>query len=129
IMAADIIGFKETSLFLNHIDPLGMIFHVQPVADIFAIAVYRKVLSVKGVVDNQRNQLFRELIGPVIIAAVGDVGRETIGVHIRFHQHIGRSLAGGVGTVRIVGSRLIEVLPFFFQGAVHLIGGYMEKFL
>lgn len=75
-MSAHIIGFEKPALFLYHVDGLGMILHIQPVTYVFAVAVYGKLLSVEGVVDDQRNQLFRELVRAVIVRAVRDIRRE-----------------------------------------------------
>ena len=43
IVSADVVGLEQTALFLYHINALGMVFHIQPVTDILAVAVYRKL--------------------------------------------------------------------------------------
>ena len=45
VMSADIVGLKESSLLLNHIDCLGMILDIEPVTDVLAVAVYGKLCT------------------------------------------------------------------------------------
>ena len=81
------------------------------------------------IVDNQGNQLLRKLVRPVIVGAVGDVGREMVGVHIRLHQHIRSRLAGRIGAVRRVRRGFIEIAAVIVERPVHLVGGHMQKAL
>ena len=60
IVTADIVGFKQPSLFLNHIYGLRVILYIQPVAHIPAVPVHRKLPALKRVVDHQRDQLLRD---------------------------------------------------------------------
>ena len=87
-MSADIVCLEQTSLLLNHIDCLRVILNKQPVTDILAIAVDRKLLTLQCIVDNQRNQLLRELVRSIIVTAVRDICRELISVHICLYKHI-----------------------------------------
>ena len=128
-MTADIVGFSQPSMFLHHVNSFGMIIHIEPVPHVFSVSVYRKFLSLQSIVDNQGNQLLRELIRPVIVRTVGNVRRKMIGVNISLYQKIGTGLACGIGTVGIIRRRLIEISPVFFQGTVYLICGNMQKFL
>ena len=81
VVAADIICLKESALLLDHIDALAVIFNIEPVTYILAVAVNRQGFSVKSVIDHERDQLLRELIRTVVVAAVRNVGRELIRVH------------------------------------------------
>ena len=129
IMSADIVCFKKPALLLYHIDGLCMILHVQPVAHILAVSVYGQLSSMKRIVDNQRNELLRELIRAIVVGAVSDVRREMIGIHIGFNKHVRAGLACGIGAVRRIWCCLIKILTLIFQGSVYLIGGYMKEFL
>ena len=127
-MPAHIIGFKQPALLLHHVDGLGVVLHKKPVTYIPSVPVHRKLFALKRIVDNQGNQLFRELKGPVIIGAVGNICRKMIGVHIGPHQHIRACLAGGIGTVGRIGSGLVkEGVLIIGKGTVHLVGGNMQK--
>ena len=80
VIAANGIGLADTA-FLNHLpDGLAVIFHIQPVAHLLTIAIDRQRLAIAGVQDHQRDQLLGELVGTVIIGAVGDGDRQTVGV-------------------------------------------------
>src|SRR5699024_7189618 len=121
IMSADIVGLEQASFLLNHIDSFGMVHYIEPVAHVFSVSVYRKLLALKRVIDDQGDQLFRKLVWSVIIAAVCDIRRELISIHIRFYQHIRGGLACGIRTVRIIGGRLIKITAVLVQGTVNFI--------
>lgn len=57
-----------------------MVFHIEPVAYIFSLAINRKRLAVVDVVDEQGYQLLRKLIWTVVVRAVGHNGRESVGI-------------------------------------------------
>ena len=56
-----------------------MIIDIEPVAHVGAVAVDGQGLPLDGVEDQQRDQLLRELVGPVVVRAVGDQGRQAVG--------------------------------------------------
>lgn len=60
------------------------------------------------VVDEERNQFLRELVGPVVVGAVGHDSRHSVGVMEGTHEMVGAGLAGTVWRVRIVLGGLIE---------------------
>ena len=129
VMTAYIVGFEQSALLLHHVDGLCVVFDIQPVADVLAVAVYRKLLAVQRIVDDQRNQLFRKLVRTVVIRAVCDICREMIGIHIRFYKHIRSCLAGRVRAVGRIGGCLIEIAAVFAQRAVYFIRRNMQEFL
>ena len=49
----------------------GVVLDVEPVADVVAVAVDRQGLALQGVEDHQRDQLLGELVGAVVVRAVG----------------------------------------------------------
>lgn len=74
-----------------------MIVHIEPVADVAAIAVDGQRLAIQGVEDHVGNELFRELVRAVVIGAIaGDYG-QSIGMVPGSDQVVGRGLAGGIG--------------------------------
>ena len=50
-MSADVVCLEEFALLLHHVDALCVVIDVEPVADIFTVAVYREVLPLKEAVD------------------------------------------------------------------------------
>ena len=82
----------------------------------------------KGIVDDQRDQLLGELERTVIVGAVGDIGREMIGIHVCLHQHVRACLTCGVRTVGIVRRGLIEEsIVIIGKRSVDLIRRYMQE--
>ena len=48
VATANIVGFARPALFQNKADGLAVVFHVQPVANLFAIPVDRQGLAALG---------------------------------------------------------------------------------
>ena len=67
-----------------------MVVDIEPVAHVFAATVDRQLFSFKDIVDYQRNQFLRELIGAVVVAASGYIDGQTVGLVIGEHKHVGR---------------------------------------
>jgi hypothetical protein len=57
-----------------------MVLDVKPIADLHAIALNRQGLASQGIDDHKRDQFFWEMIGSVIVGAIGGQHRQTIGV-------------------------------------------------
>ena len=92
IMSADIVGLKQPSLLLYHIDCLGMILDIEPVTNVLAVSVNGKLCTLKSIVDHKRDELLGELVRAVVVGAVGYIGREMIRIHISPDKHIGACL-------------------------------------
>ena len=74
-MAADIVGFPHCPFGHDLIQRTGMIFDIQPVTYLRAVAVYRQRLAIQRVQNGQRDQLLRDVVRAVVVRAVGDEGR------------------------------------------------------
>ena len=109
IVSADVVSLTEASVFLYHIDCFRMVIHIQPVADIFSVSIYRKFLSMQCIVDDKRNQFFRELVWSIIVRTVGNVCRKMVSVNISLYQHIRRCFARRIRTVRCIRCCLIKI--------------------
>ena len=123
-----------------------MILDVQPVAHVLPAAVHGQRLLVADVVDEKRDQLLRELVGPVVVRAVGHQRRHPVRVVVGSHEVVGRGFRGRVGAVRRVlrlfGEELLAEGPAAalparsislgtcqLQRPVHLVGGdVVEQF-
>ena len=112
IETAYVIRLRRLAVMENHVDGPRMILHIQPVAHVFPLAIHRQRLAVTNVVDEQRNQLLRELIRPVVVRTVRHDGRHAVRVVKRPHKVVAARLAGRVGAVRVVLRILVEeILP------------------
>ena len=76
-----------------------MVADIEPVTHVLPIAGDRQQLAGQGVVDDQRDKLFRELIRAIIVGAVADEHQQPIGMMPGPHEVIRCSLGGRVGAV------------------------------
>ena len=103
-----------------------MIVHVQPVAHMPAVPVDRQRASLEPVQHHQRDQLFRELIRPVVVRTIGDEDGQPVGVKIGPHEMVGRCLARRVRRVGRV-RRLFAELAARPERAVHFVGRHVQE--
>ncbi|MNH14501.1 hypothetical protein D3C79_740940 [compost metagenome] len=75
VMTTDVVGFANHTCGNHGIECTGVIFYIEPVTDLVALAVDRQRLAIQGVEDHQRDQLLGEVAWAVVIGAVGDNGR------------------------------------------------------
>ena len=80
VRAADVVGLADAAALEDGDDAPRSGRHVQPVADLPPVAVDRQRLALQRVADHQRDQLLRELVGPVVVRAAGDERRQPVGV-------------------------------------------------
>ena len=110
VEAADVVGLGHLALVEYEVNRTGVVFDEEPVANVLALAVYGQRLAVTYVVDKQGNQFFGELVGPVVVGAVGHQCGHPVGVVIGSHEVVARCLGGGIRRVRIVFCGLGEEL-------------------
>ena len=124
VVAADIIDLTNRAFANDQIDRLAMVFYIQPVPHIQAFPVDRKRLIRQCIGDHQRDQLLRELIGPVIVGAAADRNGQSVCPVIRSHQQIRRGFGTAVGTGGMEWSRLgkEQIRPVDRQVSVYLVG-------
>ncbi len=101
-----------------------MILHIEPVADILALAVDRERLVIQCVDEHQRNELLRELIRSVVVGASGNGDRETECSVVCQDEQICRCLRAGVGAGGVKRGILMEeeIRAVKRQIAVYLVG-------
>src|SRR5688572_7331143 len=75
IVAAYIISAAVFCVVEDGVDGAGMVYHVQPVADIFASAVDREGLFILNVMNTKREKLLGAVVRTIIIAAIRDHNR------------------------------------------------------
>ena len=79
---ADIVGFSRDPFQQDQPDRFTVVVDIEPVPHIFPVAVDRKVFAFDGIEDHERDELFRELVRPVIVRAVRQGDRHSVGVVI-----------------------------------------------
>ena len=108
VEASDIIGLGDLALMKNKVDGAGMVFYIEPVAYVLALAIYRQRLAVTDVVDEQGDQLLGELIRTVVVRTVGHNGRHAVSVVEGTDKMVTAGFAGTVGAVRVVFGIFVE---------------------
>ena len=102
VEAPDVVRVGDLAPVEDHVDGPCMILDVQPVAHVLPAAVHGQRLLVADVVDEQRDELLRKLVGPVVVRAVGHQRRHAVCVVVGPYEVVGRGFRGRVGAVRIV---------------------------
>ncbi len=77
-----------------------MVFHVDPVAHVFPVAVNRQQLVVERLDDHERDQFFRELVGAVVVGAARHDDVLAKGVVAGEGEKVGAGFACGIGGTR-----------------------------
>ena len=81
-MPADVVDAAIGRLVHHQINRLTMILHVQPIADVQALAIDGQRFALQDIIDHKRNEFLRKLIRPVVVRATRDADRHTIRVAI-----------------------------------------------
>ena len=122
--ASHVVGLPHLAVAENQIDGTAVIVDVQPLPPVLGGGVERQGLVVEGLGREQRDDLLGELVGPVVVAAVGDGGREPEGLHVGPYGVVGAGLGGVVGRAGAVGRLLGEhLVRIEGQIPVDLAGG------
>ena len=121
IEAADVVGIAGFAAVEDDVNGAGVVDHVEPVAHVLPFAVDGQGLAVADVVDEEGNQFFRELVGAVVVRAVGHQGGHAVGVVVGAHKVVAAGLGGAVGAVRVVFGGLQEEFAAVGGGAFRLV--------
>ena len=82
VMPADVVDAAIGRLVHHQINRLTMILHVQPVADVQALAIDGQRFALQDIIDHEWNEFLRKLIRPVVVRAARDADGHTIRVAI-----------------------------------------------
>lgn len=125
VVTTDIVSLSYGSFMDDEVDGFAVVFHIEPVTDVFAISVNRERLVIKGIGNHEGNQLFRELVGAVVVAAPGNGGGEAIGSVVSTYQEVSSRLGTAVRGRRMEWRlfREEQVRPVQGQVAVDFVCG------
>ena len=70
VVAADIVGFADSAFRDDGVKRFSVVGHIQPVADVFAFSIDWNRFTTQAFKDHHGNQLFRELIGAIVIRSI-----------------------------------------------------------
>ena len=149
IEAPDIVRLGCLAFMEDEVYRPRVVLHIEPVPDILSLTVDRQRLAVTDIVDEQRDELFRELVRTVVVRAVRHYSRHPVCVMERPHEVVAPRLRCGIRAVGLVSGPLGEELipvgmvmrrrglsgergihPFracHLEGAVNLIRGDMVE--
>ncbi|SYJ11597.1 Uncharacterised protein [Klebsiella pneumoniae] len=96
VMAANVVSFTALALGGDFIKCTRVIFHIEPVTNLFAVAIHRQRFTRQRIENGQRDQFFREVIRAIVIGAVGHHDRQTVGTVPGTNQVIATGLGGRV---------------------------------
>ena len=97
VESADIVCVGNLALVEDKVDGACMVFYEQPVANVLALSIDWQRFAVANVVDEQRYQFLRELIGTVVVRAVGHNDRHAVGVVECSDKMVARCLRCRIG--------------------------------
>src|SRR2546423_11044395 len=83
------------------VERFAMVFDEHEVARGRPVAVNRQRLAQDATGDETRHDLFKMLVGAVVVKGADDDGGDFVGRPVRVDQPVGPALGGGVGTHRI----------------------------
>ena len=113
VEAAYIVGFGDVAFVEDGVDSSGMVFDIEPVAHVLAFAIDGQGFAVAYVVYEQGYEFFGELVGAVVVGAVGDDGGQAVGVVEGSHEMVAAGFGSAVGAVGLVlqvfGEELVAV--------------------
>jgi hypothetical protein len=123
-VGADEVGLAHHAFFQDREHGAIVVFHMDPVAHVLALAVELGLHAVDQVGDLARNELLDVLHRTVVVRAVGDGGTHLERAYPGTHQKIRSRLGGGIragGIVRSVLGEFGRVVQL--QIAVDFVGG------
>ena len=90
--ATAVVDSRYLPLMEAEVNATGMVFYKEPVAYVLALAIDREGLSVANVVDEQGYQFLRELVRSIVVRAVRNDSRHSVGVVERTNEVVGTGL-------------------------------------
>src|SRR6266436_6591722 len=95
--SADVVDLADSSPFENGENSSTIVFHVQPVALLFAVAIDRKGFVVERIRDHKREEFFGKLVGTVIVRGASDQSGKFVRANVGAYQEVRASLGSGIG--------------------------------
>lgn len=89
-----------------------MVVDIEPVADVEAIAMDSEPLALGAAMDHAGDELFRVLVGAIVVGAMGNGCGEAVGDGPGADEVVGSCFRGGVGGVRAVDGEFGEKAVF-----------------
>ncbi len=122
--AADVVGLSNLPASQDEVDSPTVVVNVQPLSFVAAAPVEGHLLVLEEPNREMRDQLLRELVGTVVVGAVGDGNGQMERLKVGTHGQISRRFGGVVGCPRPIGRRFDkDFVRIERQIAIHFAGG------
>ncbi len=127
VVAADVVHFAELAGFKDATDGGAVILDEEPVADLASVPVNGEGFPGEGVVDDERDEFFWKVIGPVVVGTVGGEHGEPVGVVVGADEMVAGSFTRRVRAIRHVPVAFGERGIVGFEGPIDLVGGDVQE--
>src|ERR1700686_1517705 len=97
VRSTNVVDFADSSAFEYCENPAAIVFHVQPVALLSAVAIDGERLVGERIRDHQRQELLWELVGTVIVRGASNQSGKVVGADVGANQKIRGRLGSGIG--------------------------------
>jgi len=110
VAATDVVGGTRSGFAQDGVDGPAVVFDVQPVTDVEAVAVDGDGFTSQGLLDGEGNELLRVLAGTVVVGAAGGEGGHAIRPVVGLSHQVTCCLGDTVGTAGFDGRVFSELL-------------------
>ena len=125
---AHVVGLAHLAVGEHPLHRPAVVEDVDPLTAVRGRGVQGQGLVIEGQGREERDDLLRELVGPVVVGAVGDGHRQPVGLVVGAHGVVGPRLGGVVRRAGPVGRLLVEgLVGVEVEVAVDLAGGDVVK--
>ena len=125
-VAADVVDAARRTGFEHAAQRSAVVVDVHPFAYVGAGAVDGQRPARDGVCNHQRNQLFRNLPRPIVVARACYQHRQAVSAMPGAHEMVGRGFAGRVGRIRGAWCGFAEGRVVGPEIAVDLVGRHVQ---
>src|SRR5664280_882299 len=88
VVPADVVDGTRSAFAQNEIDGMAVVFDVQPVADVEAVAIDGDGFPCQGFLDGEGDELLGVLAGTVVVGTAGDQGGHAIRAVVGLGHHV-----------------------------------------
>ena len=127
VEATYVVGLGCGAFVEDEVDGAGMVFDVEPVAYVLSFAVDGERLAMAYVVDEKGYEFLGELVGTVVVGAVGYYRGHAVGVVVGAYEVVARCFAGRIGAVGVVFGLFVEKVLAVGQMMFRRRGGCRKR--
>ena len=100
VFPGDVVGFARDTFVQYRVDAVDVIFDIEPVALLFAVAIERQRMIFERFGDEEGQQLFGVLVGTEGVAAACGDDVHAVGFKVGAHHQFATRFSSGIGIAR-----------------------------